>query len=113
MVVAAPGWRADFWNTASTTKIGTRVRSATAIESLGHVDFKWYVDRFSEWLAAKGDSVGASKVQDSLYETMARREVGGRRVLTGVLDEIKAQADDYNKGKGARRARVSATPEAS
>jgi len=86
---------------------------AAAIESLGHVDFKWYVDRFSEWLAAKGDSVGASKVQDSLYETMARREVRGRRVLTGVLDEIKAQADDYNKGKGARRARVSATPEAS
>ena len=86
---------------------------AAAVESLGHVDFKWYTDRFSEWLAASGDSLGASKAQDSLYETMARREVRGRRVLAGVLDEIKAQADDYNKGTGARRPRASATPKAS
>jgi hypothetical protein len=80
----------------------------TAVESLGHVDFRWYVDQFSEWLADRGDSVGASKVQETLYDTLARREVRGRGVLPAVLDEVKAQAEDYNKARSSRRSRASA-----
>jgi hypothetical protein len=73
---------------------------AVAAESLGHIDCKWYVDRFSDWLARQGASEDAVKSQDTLYQTMSTRQVHGRPILDRVLQEIKTRRDSYKiKGK--------------
>jgi len=63
-----------------------------AAESLGHVDFKWYADRFADWLVEQGQSVEASKVQDTVHKTFE-----GRGVLKSVLDSIAEKRDSYSK----------------
>ena len=63
----------------------------TAAESLGHIDYKYYVDRFSAWLSEEeGDARAAAKCQDELHETLSKRNV-----LGSVLDEIKARHGGY------------------
>lgn len=72
---------------------------ATAVDSLGHIDFKWYVDSFSDWLARQGATQEAAKTQDALYQTMSTRQVHGRKVLDRVLQEIKERRDSYKSKK--------------
>ncbi|MCC7210890.1 MAG: hypothetical protein IT451_03470 [Candidatus Brocadia sp.] len=72
---------------------------AVAVDSLGHIDFKWYVDRFSDWLAQQGATQEAAKTQDALYQTMSTRQVHGRKVLDLVLQEIKERRDSYKSKK--------------
>lgn len=61
-------------------------------ESLGHIDYKWYVDRFSDWLAEQGAIKEAAKTQDDLYQTLL-----ARKVLDSVLQEIKKRRDGYKQ----------------
>jgi hypothetical protein len=61
-----------------------------AAESLGHIDYKYYVNRFSDWLASQGEKKEASKVQDDLYQALSARKVKDR-----VLQEIKAKRESY------------------
>lgn len=76
-------------------------RATEAAESLGHVDFKWYVDGFSRWLAEQGDPVLAAQSQDVLYKALAVRQVGGRKVLDSVLQSVRRERDAYaGQGKG-------------
>jgi hypothetical protein len=63
-----------------------------AVESLGHIDYKWYADRFSDWLAAQGAPEEAMKVQTALYQTLS-----ARKVLEGVLHDIAARRDSYER----------------
>jgi hypothetical protein len=72
---------------------------AVAAESLGHIDFKWYVDRFSDWLAQQGATEEAIETQNKLYNTMSTREVHGRKVLDRVLQEIEERRDSYGSKK--------------
>ncbi len=46
-----------------------------AAETLGHVDFKYYVDLFSEWLLQQGDDEGAAKGQKAMTDTLSDRQV--------------------------------------
>lgn len=69
-------------------------------ESLGHVDYKWYMDKYSMLLAKQGEESKAADAQEALLNTLEAREVKGRKVLQSVLEEVKAQRDAYeSKGK--------------
>lgn len=65
---------------------------AAAAESLGHVDYKYYTDRFSDWLAQIGDTDTAAKVQDNLYTTLS-----ARKVADFVLQQVKSRGESYKK----------------
>jgi hypothetical protein len=73
-----------------------------AAESLGHIDFKYYADRFSAWLADQGDKAAAAQVQDVLFDTLTKR-----KVLERVLNEIAGTRDSYMpaKAKAPRKPR--------
>ncbi|HEY7500888.1 MAG TPA: hypothetical protein VH740_20365 [Vicinamibacterales bacterium] len=57
-----------------------------AAESLGHVDYKIYVDELTKLLEKQGETAEAAKVQDTMYEILA-----ARNVLPSVLQEIDAR----------------------
>jgi hypothetical protein len=59
-------------------------------ETLGHIDYHEYVDRFAEYLAREGDARTAVEVMDGLIETLQKRGV-----RASVLEAIKAQRDAY------------------
>jgi hypothetical protein len=71
----------------------------TAVESFGHINYKRYVDRFSDWLAQQGDIKGAEESQDALYKTFSTRQVLGRKILDRVLQETKERHDSYKNKK--------------
>lgn len=72
---------------------------AATIESFGHIDFKWYTDRFSDWLAQQGAREDAVKSQDILCQVMSTRQIHGRKILEQVLQEIKERRDSYKNKK--------------
>jgi hypothetical protein len=72
-------------------------KPAVAIESFGHVQGKRYFDRFTDWLSEAGDLQEAAQCQSVLYDTMARREVHGRKVLSPVLAEIQSRLERYGQ----------------
>lgn len=53
-----------------------------AAESLGHIDYKYYVDRFSDWLKEQGDSEGFDRVRNEMRGTLS-----GRGVKKEVLED--------------------------
>lgn len=65
-----------------------------AAKTLGHIDYKYYVDRFSNWLANQGDTKAAVKIQNDLYQTLS-----DRNVLDRVLQDIKQRCDKYEHKK--------------
>ncbi len=67
--------------------------AATMAESLGHIDFQWYMDRFTDWLEQQGDPRAGWAAQDKLLATLSARIVRGRKVLDSVLARIKARRD--------------------
>jgi hypothetical protein len=73
-----------------------------AAESLGHIDYKFYVDALTKLLEGEGDAEEAAAAQDTMYKILA-----ARNVLPRVLDEIEqrqqeltAAARQSKKGKG-------------
>ena len=74
----------------------------TAAETLGHIDYKYYVDRYAAWLHDdEGQSTAAAKCQEELHKTLTKR-----KVLASVLDEIEDQAKAYaSAGKKSRRSK--------
>jgi hypothetical protein len=46
-----------------------------AAETLGHIDYRYYVERLADALAKDGDNQGASKVLTDLRDTLAARNV--------------------------------------
>ena len=61
-------------------------------ETLGHIDYHEYVDRFAEWLAQEGDVRAATAAMDAMYKTLAKRGV-----RAPVLEAIAAQRDQYKR----------------
>ena len=59
-------------------------------ETLGHIDYKYYVDRFTDRLAAEGDPDAAAKYQNELYRTLS-----ARNVKVDVLNDIQRRRDSY------------------
>jgi hypothetical protein len=68
-----------------------------AAESLGHVDYKVYVDDLTSLLEAQGKADEAADTQDTLYKIMA-----ARNVLPGVLAEIDERRQALRTGSTAR-----------
>ena len=68
-----------------------------AAETLGHIDYKYYVDQFSAWLHSEGENAEAAKCQGELHRALAKRHV-----LESVLDEIKANESEYAARKSGR-----------
>ena len=63
-------------------------------DTLGHVDYKWYVDKFTDWLVDIGETTDAKKIQDDMHKTLSKRGV-----LKSILDEIKERKNDYGNKK--------------
>lgn len=63
-------------------------RSDAAVESLGHVDYRWYVERFNRWLAHIGSVDDAVRNQDSLLAILTKR-----KVLDTVLQQVQQGRD--------------------
>ena len=74
--------------------------AGTMAESLGHIDFRWYVDRFTNWLEQQGDAKGCYTAQDKLLATLSARLVRGRKVKDTVLAEIRKRRDSLSPGAG-------------
>ncbi len=70
---------------------------ATAVETIGHIEFKNQVDRFSDLLAAQDEFNEAAKTQDALLKTMSARKLRGRGILPQVLRGIEGRRDGYRK----------------
>jgi hypothetical protein len=69
-----------------------------AAETLGHADYKYYVDRFSQWLSEQNDVRAAAACQDCLHRTLERRQVADH-----VLEEIAQRRDSFRSGTGATK----------
>jgi hypothetical protein len=67
-----------------------------AAETLGHIDYHDYVDRFAQWLADEGDVGTAAKIMDGLLETLEKRGV-----RADVLAAISKERDAYRKSAQA------------
>lgn len=68
-------------------------RADQAAETLGHVDTRYYVERYAEALAAHGETGAAADAQDALHRAFERRGV-----LRRVLEEVRALRDSYRLG---------------
>lgn len=64
-----------------------------AAETLGHIDYHYYIDRYSEFLAEKGDTKAAADAQDKLHHALS-----ARNVLQSVLEEVAQLRDSYQRG---------------
>lgn len=63
-----------------------------AAETLGHIDYKYYVDQWSDWLAEQGEVQEAKSMQSGLLQALS-----ARKVLDRVLQEVKDRRDGYKK----------------
>ena len=82
--------------------------AATAVESLGHIDYKYYMDNLSDWLATQGDPGRAAQVQDALKATLESRRVKGRTVLERVIREVEGKRGSYlgQRAAGAHKVKT-------
>ncbi|HZF32183.1 MAG TPA: hypothetical protein VE914_00095, partial [Candidatus Angelobacter sp.] len=65
-----------------------------AAETLGHVDYKDYVDGFAQWLGDRGDAAGAATCRARLHDTLANRAVADP-----VLEEIAGRREASHVGE--------------
>ncbi len=61
-----------------------------AAETLGHIDFKYYVDRFTDFLNKQGEAQDAVKIQEGLLSILK-----SRNVLNRVLETVRQRIDEY------------------
>jgi hypothetical protein len=71
-------------------------RSLEAIETLGHIDYKLYVDWYTDCLLEAGLPREAQALQEQLLSAMSGRQVLGQEINTSVLESIKARAIEYS-----------------
>ncbi len=64
-----------------------------AAETLGHIDYAQYVDRFARWLDDNGDAAAAAACRTRLHDTLANRAVAGH-----VLEELASRRDAHRAG---------------
>lgn len=74
----------------------------TSAETLGHIDYRYYAERFSDWLHDEGDNAAAARVQGALHKTLSKRGV-----IAPVLEKIKAREASFAK-KTARNGKKAA-----
>ena len=67
-------------------------RDEVAAETLGHIEYRAYVDEYSDWLAANGDAAAAAKRQSELLSTLK-----ARKVADWVLKAVEKKRDGLKK----------------
>jgi hypothetical protein len=67
-----------------------------AAESLGHIDYKVYVDMLTDFLSDRGERKEAAQIQDTLQTTLLKRGVIAR-----VIDQVNEKKATY-AAKAAR-----------
>lgn len=72
-------------------------KGETVAETLGHIDYKYYVDQYSDWLHSEGDSGEATKCQEELHHTLSERQVAG-----SVLDQVTERRNSYGVKKPSK-----------
>jgi hypothetical protein len=77
-----------------------------AAGSLGHVDYRWYSERYADWLAEEQDPQDAARVLGVLLDALTKRSVGGRPVRAEVLREIGARKEQYGSATDTRRSKA-------
>jgi hypothetical protein len=82
--------RADFPSGQSLMSQALIATPQLAAETLAHIDYHSYCDRYSEALAEREMHAEAASVQDTLYQALAQRNV-----KAAVLDDIKANEERY------------------
>jgi hypothetical protein len=65
-------------------------KPAEAAESLGHIDFRYYMDQLCDTLAAAGDIADASDVQEKLLSVLE-----ARKVKPSVLEAVRKRGQAY------------------
>lgn len=84
---------------------------AAAAETLGHVDFKNYVEAYEDTLREQGNKKAANAVCDKAHDTLQRRGV-----KASVLAEMKTRRDNSNatssKTSSAKKTVTRASPRA-
>jgi hypothetical protein len=63
-------------------------------DTLGHINYKRSVDKFTDWLHDMGESTDAGNIQDNMLNTLTERNV-----IEPVLDDIKNTKKRYGKKK--------------
>ncbi|HXH04792.1 MAG TPA: hypothetical protein VNN09_15940 [Candidatus Competibacteraceae bacterium] len=63
-----------------------------AAETLGHIDYTYYVERLSGWLEERGDSKLAAEVADKLCQVLRQR-----KVLDSVIRDVAKRCEEYRK----------------
>jgi hypothetical protein len=63
-----------------------------AAETLGHIEYKYYVDRLTDWLHERGDSANAAKGQQALRGTLQKR-----KVADWVIASVDRKLDSYGR----------------
>ncbi len=85
----------------SELKAALMAKPDVAAESLGHIDYKVYVDELTHLLETQGNTDEAAETQDTLYKIMA-----ARNVLPEVLSEIDQRRKALRSGtKPSRKAK--------
>lgn len=86
----------------SDLKAALMTQPDVAAESLGHVDYKVYVDELTDLLEAQGDIDEAAETQETLHKIMA-----SRNVLPRVLAEIDERRQALRTESGGRPSKKS------
>ena len=63
---------------------------------MGHIDYKYYVDRYCDILDEQGDKGACATLQSTLFTALSKRNVAD-----WVLKDIKKRRDSY---RGAKKA---------
>jgi len=76
-------------------------------DSLGHIDYRRYVESFAQALGEEGRYRDAAKHQNDLAHMLSNRNIRDRRVLPSVIDEIASKTAAYvaNTKKPSRKKR--------
>ncbi|MGE5690927.1 MAG: hypothetical protein ACM33B_10270 [Pseudomonadota bacterium] len=76
-------------------------RAQEAADSFGHIRYRGVVERIATRLAAAGATDEAVGALDLLADTLATREVHGRRVKPEVIEAVKEKRDELRAGAAA------------
>jgi hypothetical protein len=76
--------------------------AAEAAETLGHIDYKAYADRFVDWCAETGQTDAAISAADALCRTLSERSIHGRGIAQSVLEDATARRDALTHGQDTK-----------
>ncbi len=93
--------RPDTKESAKCLSAALTVDMNAAAETLGHVDFKNYIEAYQDTLREQGNKKGANELRDEAHETLKNRGV-----KASVLQELKTGRDTDTDGNGSKKSAV-------